>query len=300
MEQHDSFYGWGISGLVFFGGVWFCLTRPIVKFLEQTPIKLTFRIRPTFFWGIGVFFGGIGLLSTIVALILTPITTLACSSSASPPLHTTRGQEEVASVNCELVGINWLGGEKRKRHITGLRKATVETKTETDSNGRNTLSYQVLLFTNEGDIAFNEFYNSDREVKQTLSSQINRFIESPLESSLIVQEDDRLLGYTGFGVGFFFVLLSFLVLAASPVVTCIFDKELNSMIIRRQQWFYEKIFEHPLNEILDIKVESAGDDDWMYRVNILLTSGEIPLSYSYTSGFEEKQQIAVCVRRFLV
>lgn len=294
MHQH---YGWGLLGVIFFCVIWFAITRPNVKMLETTPNKLVFRVRVTFFWGVGVFFGGLGLLFVITALNLTPVTTLACSSSASQPSHMPIGQH-LASIDCQLVEINWLGAEKSKINITGLRGATVETETETDSHGRVTLNYRVMLFTKDGNVPFKEISESDHEDKQLLSSQINRFVETPLDS-VTFQEDDRVLGYTGFGIGCFFGFISLLVVTAFPVVSCTLDKELDSMTISRQKWFREKVSQYPLNKISGVKVESAGDD-WMYRVTLNLSSGEnLPLTQSYTSEFEDKQYIAVCIRKFL-
>jgi hypothetical protein len=155
VHQH---YGWGLLGVIFFCVIWFAITRPNVKMLETTQNKLAFRIRITFFWGVGAFFGGLGLLFVITALNLTPVTTLACSSSASQPSHMPIGQH-LASIDCQLVGINWLGAEKSKINITGLRRATVETETETDSHGRVTLNYRVMLFTKDGNVPFKESLN---------------------------------------------------------------------------------------------------------------------------------------------
>lgn len=301
VEQHDSFYGWGILGLVFFGAIWFCITRPNLKMLEQTPNKLAFRISITFFWGVGVFLAGIGLLSLLFTLTLTPVTTLTCNRTAPSQLSPTTLQDTPASAMCELVGINWFGGEKSKTFISGLQGATAETKIKKDSDGKTTSVYRVVLHTNGGNVPFIEEYTAyDNENRQTLIYQINAYVENSLQASLAVQEDDRLVGYTGFGIGFFFLLLSLLVAAAFPVVTCILDKELNRMTIKRQKWLSEKVFEYPLSDILDVKVEYAGDDSWMYRVTLIMVSGEsLPLRYSYTSDFEEKQQIAIYIRRFL-
>jgi len=118
VEQH---YGWGLLWLVYFGGVLFAITRPTVKILEQLPNKLAFRIRPTFFWGIEVFFAGIGLLFLLFTLTLTPVTTLTCKRTAPSQLSPTTLQDAPASAMCELVGINWFGGEKSKTFISGLR-----------------------------------------------------------------------------------------------------------------------------------------------------------------------------------
>jgi hypothetical protein len=187
--------------------------------------------------------------------------------------------------------------------ISGLQRAIEETKADKDENGIS-YRYGVLLQTIEGNVPFTEYYFGNKynyEERQELISQINAFIENPSQTSLRVQQDDRLFGFVGFCISGFFFFPSLLIMALSPVITCTFDKELDRMTIKRQRWFGEKILEHSINEISDVNVEdSSTDDGWVYRVTLTLSSGEnVSLTRSYTSGFEEKQYIAKLIKSFL-
>ncbi len=79
-----------------------------------------------------------------------------------------------------------------------------------------------------------------------------------------------------------------------PNVICRLDKESNRMTIKYSD---EKVLQHSLEEIADIRVEEWEDT---YRVSFILISSEsLPLTYVYSSSRKEKQQIADCIREFL-
>jgi hypothetical protein len=159
-----------------------------------------------------------------------------------------------------------------------------------------------VLYTNGGDVPFTEKYTAyDDENRQALISQINTFIENPLQASLKVQQDDKLLGYTGFSISSFFLFLSLLVIAVVPVINCTLNKELDRIIIKRQRWFGTKEIQHLLSEISDVRVEYfSGDEGGTYRVTLNLSAGDnLPLTWGYTSGFEEKHYLAVLIKSFL-
>lgn len=109
-----------------------------------------------------------------------------------------------------------------------------------------------------------------------------------------------LADYTPMISGFLF-FLSFLTMALSSVKTCTFDQERDRMTIKRQSLFGKKILNHSINEISDVEVEhSSGNAGSVYRVTLILSYGKnVPLTRSYTSGFEEKQRIAELINNFL-
>ncbi|MGL4622289.1 MAG: hypothetical protein ACRCZS_25065 [Chroococcidiopsis sp.] len=298
----EQYHGWKLLWLVYFGGVLFAITRPTVKILEQLPNKLAFRIRPTFFWGIEVFFAGIGLLLLLFTLTFTPVTTLTCNRTAPLQLSPITLQDAPASAMCELVRINWFGGEKSKTFISGLQGATEETKIKKDDNGITTSVYRVVLHTNRDNVPFTEKYTAyDNENRQTLISQINTFVENPLQASLTVQEDDRLIGYGVFGIAGFFILVSLVIIAVIPAITYTFDKNINSVIVKQQSWFRAQVSQHSLNEILNAQVEyNSSDQGLAFRVALSLISGKsLPLTSYYTSGSEEKKYLAALITSFL-
>ncbi|MUG96416.1 hypothetical protein F7734_30345 [Scytonema sp. UIC 10036] len=79
-----------------------------------------------------------------------------------------------------------------------------------------------------------------------------------------------------------------------PLITCTFDKTSGNLII---EYSATNIVHQPVAEIVDAFVE-AWDDT--YRVNLFLASNEsLPLTYIYSSGQRDKQQLVKSIRRFL-
>ncbi|MEH2231879.1 MAG: hypothetical protein V7K71_20035 [Nostoc sp.] len=58
---------------------------------------------------------------------------------------------------------------------------------------------------------------------------------------------------------------------------------------------------YSLNEIVDIKVKSFyGEDGTAHQITLMLESGErVPLIGTYSSGFQEKQEIVKTIKSFL-
>lgn len=134
----------------------------------------------------------------------------------------------------------------------------------------------------------------------TIVSQINSFLENPLKESLtIYDETEKRLGYTGFAISAFVGLVTFLILAFAPYITCSFDRELNLVTIERSSLFGKKIFEHKTSDITAVTVEDASEEA-NYRLVLMLSSGEkLPLTYFFSSGWHEKQHMANRVQKFL-
>lgn len=191
MEQDYS-----LSGLVFFflfaGGIWFCISRPAVKIVEQKQSKLVFYIRPIFVWGVTFFLGGLGFLFLV--------------------------------------------------------------------------SFLLILF-------------------------------------FKIQQNDQTLGYTYFEIGAFLAMVSFLLIAAVPTIICTLNQESNNLSLERHSYMGAKkeSFQVSLDNISEVLLESSdGSEGMTYRVTFKLTSNErLPLTYTYSSGYEEKQQLAICIRKFL-
>jgi hypothetical protein len=118
---------------------------------------------------------------------------------------------------------------------------------------------------------------------------------------LIVEQDEKLLEYTNFAIGTFFGLITFLILAIAPYITCSFEREFNRVTIERRNLFGKKTFDYKISDIVAVKVEEQSDaESATYRLTLLLTSDEkLPLTYVFTSGWKEKQQIAERLQNFL-
>ena len=277
---------------------------------ENTPNLLNFTIQPKLLRFIGLFVGQLGIICLYFTLIATPLTQLNCErytqnipvSSISKSI-----EQDMSPVICQLVEFNWFGHEKSQKRISGLLGATLEKQSKID-NGKTSYKYQVRLLTSTESIPFTQVaYSSKYSYKQleSIISSTNKFLTQPLEKNLALKQDDSLIGYLGVGITIFFSLLALLIIAAGSFISCNFDKELNIMTLSRYRWFGrfgKTVFQYSLNEIVDVKVEQSttNEDDWFYRVTLVLESGEsLPLTRAYTSGFEDKQQIVNIIKAFL-
>lgn len=271
------------------------------KILEETRGKFIFQIRPTFSWAISIFFSGIALILILFTLTISPVTILKCTHS-SPQIF---GHQSRFNTNCELVAINWLGREQNKTLIPELRTALLEAKLDSDHSSSLFDRYRVLLVNDQDNIPLTQSYtyNPEPEYQHFLAvvSQINSFIEKSLEDSLTIQVEERLLGYTDFALGVFFGLIALLIFGIAPYIICSFDRESNLVTIERRNLFGKKSFEYKTSDIIAVKVEEQSDaESATYRLTLMLTSGEkLPLAYFFTSGWQEKQQIADRLQKFL-
>lgn len=87
----------------------------------------------------------------------------------------------------------------------------------------------------------------------------------------------------------------------SGIVTCTFDKSLNSMILKRQTLLKTKLIKHSIEAISGIKLElRIGDDSNLYRVSIMWASGKcVPLTSVYSSDLKDKEKTAENIATFL-
>ncbi|KYC35432.1 hypothetical protein WA1_06290 [Scytonema hofmannii PCC 7110] len=278
--------------------VLYFIKRQNPEAFEQTQSKLTFAISPKISQLIGMFFGGLGLIFLLFPWVITPITQLKCSHSYI--------QETSLTTLCKLIEIDWFGNEKSKKVFSGLRGVELETKTDTNSDGKIYYKYQILLLTDTESIPFRSFDYSkyDLEQFQSVISSIKSFLVNPLEKSLEFQEDDRQQGYISVAISLLLDFLALSSIASGLSITCTFDKEANRMILSRSRWFGilgKTVFLHSLDEVVDVSVETLDTDEgWVYRVIFVLRMGDIlPLTRIYSSGYQHKQHIAKLVKLFL-
>jgi tetratricopeptide (TPR) repeat protein len=87
----------------------------------------------------------------------------------------------------------------------------------------------------------------------------------------------------------------------SEIVTCTFDKSLNSIILKRQKLLKTKLVEYSIEAISGIKLEvMSGDDGKLYRVSMMLDSGKcVPLTPAYTSDLRDNKKTAENIATFL-
>ena len=145
-------------------------------------------------------------------------------------------------------------------------------------------------------VPFTSNSSSGESEKQAIASHIKNFIRNPAIASLTEKQDDRFSMYLFGGI---FVTAGLIPLLAR-VVTCVFDKTLDTLTVKRQGLLGTEFIEHRLREIKDVLVEESTDSDGStYRVTILLVSGSLPLTYYYSSCKARELETASYIRSFL-
>lgn len=243
-----------------------------MKIVQQTPKLLILQLRPMGLWIVGILLGSAGFFG----FLMSQNTTLTCSRNEP--------------ANCQLVTSRLLGlNSKRIIPVNTLRGATVEESEDDDG-----ISYRVIILTTGDKVPFTYYYsNSGFDDKQAIASHIEEFVKNPQITSLKEEQNDQ----SFFDFFWWCIIVAVGILLMTPVVTCIFDKTLNTLTIKRQGLLGTKVIEHRLNEIKDVLIE---DDDGTYRVTIVLV-GELslPLTSYYSSGSKSKQETVSCIKSFL-
>jgi hypothetical protein len=117
------------------------------------------------------------------------------------------------------------------------------------------------------------------------------------------------IGMCAIGVGFFIWVLTlakglpwyaiaigllcplfifYLALRATTSIVCTFDRKLNLLLLKRENWFGEKVVRYPLNEIRDVrcKVIRGSEETDTYEIGIFLTSGSYVCLNEPTTSFD--------------
>ncbi len=194
-----------------------------MKIVQETPNLLILRLRPILLWIIAGIFVPVGLF---VLTTLGKATTFTCTRTEP--------------TNCQLVASGLLGSQSKQIPLNMLQGAKVEEDNSDDGN-----TYRVIILTSSGDIPFTSYLSYGESDKQAIASHINQFLRDPRQTSLIQKQDDRLLMYL---FGGSFVIVGFIMLMA-PVVTCVFDKTVDTLTLKRQGLLGTKVIEHRLDKI---------------------------------------------------
>jgi hypothetical protein len=99
------------------------------------------------------------------------------------------------------------------------------------------------------------------------------------------------------------IILGFLgLIFAGKVVTCQFDKDSNSLTIKRRSLLNSRVIWHSLADILDVQVQSTSwhhDETANYQIVIVLKSGnKLNLNFGLIST-KEKLETVNLIRKFL-
>ncbi len=106
---------------------------------------------------------------------------------------------------------------------------------------------------------------------------------------------------TLFGVAFA-VLGSGLVLGFARTVTCTFDLDARRFTRMQTGLFRRRQSENPIDAIVGVRLEQGhgSHPSQSHRIALVLSSGErVPLTTSYSTGKDDKEQIAAGIREFL-
>ncbi|MEH2093125.1 hypothetical protein [Nostoc sp.] len=285
--------------------IWDLVRDKNIQIYEQTQNQLKCIVQPKLLRFIGFFIGQIGIISLYTIFTIISITQISCDR-VPQNLQASRIEQKSSKIICQLIEFDFFGHQKSQKQISGLIGSRLEKQTKTDKEGKIIYKYQVQLLTKTESIPFRRSTYSDSfsEEAEFIILKIKNFLVQPLETSLVVKQDDTLVGYAAIGITIFCLLLGLLIIASGSFINCNFDKESNSLSISHYKWFGilgKSVFLYSLNEIVDIKVKSFyGEDGTAHQITLMLESGErVPLIGTYSSGFKEKQEIVKIIKNFL-
>ncbi|WP_375479452.1 hypothetical protein [uncultured Nostoc sp.] len=187
---------------------------------------------------IGLFFGQVEIIYLYTIFIIIPVTQLNCERIPQN-LEASSIEQKSSTIICQLIEFDFLGYQKSQKQIYGLIGTRLEKQTNTDKDGKIVYKYRVQLLTNKESVPFTRVAYSDYyyEEAHSIISSINIFFAQPLETSLLVKQDDTSKGYGAIGITIFWFLLTLLIIAVGSFINCNFDKESNSLTLSRYRWF---------------------------------------------------------------
>lgn len=197
---------------------------------------------------------------------------------------------------CELTQSGLLKGESTL--FEGVQKARVDTINSTDSDGKSTSVESVFLVTNQGDILLPGQTRDDVKL-------FNKYIQTAV-GKLVIEKDSRSLSLEG-TIGFsIFVFIgagvTYLVLRHHLILkSYIFDKNTNTLSIKKRGMWVNEVAERSLEEISDLELEttSNSEEGKFYEVRLLMKGGSPRLSLGKITNQKEQQKIADWIRGYL-
>lgn len=288
--------------------MYFCLRLISYQVIEESQDVLVCKLRPTISWAIATFFGGIAVIFIVVGLYVPQVTVLECDRFA-PSLGYDRLANKAQSQNiepdCKLTEIGWRGQELNRVFIHRVQEAKLETKVSNYSKNGSLDRYGVTLVNDDGSFPLTKVFDyqsiSDRPKFFKSIEEISSFIHDPLAEHLSLLQDDRDLVPVAIGLTFLLTSLAVLFLSLSPYITFMCDRQSNMATLARHNLFRHKVSTYQISDIASVEVQETSDiESTQYRVIIVLQSGEkVPLTYWFTSGWQEKYSIAHKIQKFL-
>ncbi len=191
---------------------------------------------------------------------------------------------------CELSKSSIMGLAKgTSTFFEGVKGTRVEKITDTDME-------EVFLVTNKGDLPLPSLIGEDVNL-------FNKYIQTAV-GEFVVEKDNRLLNFQTMLVLLAFqpfnVVIIYLILYFAIIETYIFDKNVNTLIIKRRGILVNEVAERSLDEISEVELETTRDSDGdeLYEVRLLMNGGD-RLSLGNISNQKEQLKIADWIRSYL-
>ena len=226
--------------------------------LESNANRLVVRVKPS--WQLLLFVGMCWFLGLIFAF--------------RPEARTFTCQRvEPREGSCELTITALLDSSTQRINLDQIKEARVSTSTTTDSRGKQSTDYHVLLQTASSSVLIASV--SDSNEQQQWADQINAFLARADLRAFTLSRDGRLGLYAVsavfLGFGLWLAILIF------RVTTYFFDKTLGSLAIE-QRLIGTWTKEYPLDDICDLEIRlqenrrgNRADTGWLY---LQLKSGQ--------------------------
>ncbi|BAY40998.1 hypothetical protein NIES2111_53880 [Nostoc sp. NIES-2111] len=306
MEQYD-FYHKLIGILVLlvllspFALAFYFGYRPYAHF-EQTQSQIKFKIKPRISRVIATFSLSFSLVVLIATLASPQLTKITCIHQ-----ETFVSDEGKHTSQCQLVEIGLINKELSKKTIDGITKSQIETIIESDDDGKNLYDYQLMFVSHTSNIPFRSINYSKYKLTelQSIEAQINSFLINLSEKELSIIEDSSSAGYLALKISIFLFVLFLLIYGLGVIIEVNVNKESNTIIISRYQWWGKlgkTTIQHPLTDLKDVKIKSTehSDTDPLYYVALVLNSDEIiPLIQVYSSNYWNIKQLVDRIMDFL-
>lgn len=250
-----------------------------MKIIELDRTRLIIQLTPIGLWIFGLVFTVVGLF---VIISIGTCVNIECK----------RTDKDVGT--CKISSSSLLGTYVKLVPVDEITSVDVESYS--DSDGDDT--YKVVLKTKSEKIPFSGASSSGYSSKEKLANRINDFLQNEKILELNEGQDDRLGGFLIGGV--FFLVGAFITVLTSQY-NLLFDKTIDQLTMIRKNLLGKNLSIYKISEIKEAYVEESSDSDGTtYRVVLLMITGpNIPLSAYYSSGFNDKQKLALSINNFL-
>lgn len=260
----------------------------MMKIIQHTPNQLILRHRPIALRLMGSFSTIVGV---VIIILFSKASTFTCE----------RVQQNRGS--CELKHSYFVIFKMSEtipiEDLTGTEVVITHTR-GMDSFFIQLPHYKVILLTPNKEIPLTLYGTIDREKQDAMADQINVFLNDQETESLFIERDNRWLVCL---IGSIFIIVGLLALLLIEIVTVTFDKAVNSLKIERQSLLGTQVIEHPLENIIEVKLNISSyfnSRTRLYQVVLVLKSDEnILLTSNGSLSKSRKQKLVDEITNFL-